>query len=249
MLMRTSAGKLADSESSEAADEQGDLQSLSLRRRRSRPCQGVEKQGQAVWSSLYNCLWQSHGGEEKSCGTKNELGAARADVSHLKELEDHKLYYTRLKPRPELIKFYTDIDVECIEFLLHLVGDPVKNRVDTLCCWTCQISMDMTAEEGKGGWRQRMSFAVDFVQAETHLFSGGPCHALWCEPKHCVQIIQLLDGNSGSVHQWVSPLARPWRLRFRKAYQLLSRTCLIRHVFFFKFALLMTAVMLTMIVL
>ena len=125
-------------------------------------------------------------------------------MSHLKELEDHKLYYPRLKPCPELIKFYTDIDVECIVFFLHLVGDPAKNRADTLCCRTRQISMDMTAEEGKGDFRQRMSFAADFLQAETQLFSGGPCHALWCEPEHCVQIMQFLDGNSGRVHRWVS---------------------------------------------
>ena len=68
-----------------------------------------------------------------------------------------------------------------------------KNRVNTLYCWTSQISMDMTAEERKGDWHQRMSNAVDFVQAETQLFSGGPCHALWCEPEHYVRIIQLLD--------------------------------------------------------
>ena len=53
--------------------------------------------------------------------------------------------------------------------------------------------MDMAAEERKGDWRQRMSYAVDFVQAETQLFSGGPCHALWCEPEHYIKIIQLLD--------------------------------------------------------
>ena len=33
-------------------------------------------------------------------------------------------------------------------------------------------------------------------QAETQLFSGGPCHALGCEPEHCVQIIQLPDKTS-----------------------------------------------------
>ena len=76
-----------------------------------------------------------------------------------------------------------------------------KNRVNTLYCWTRQISMDMTAEERKGDWRQRMSFAVDFLQAETQLFPGGPCHALWCEPEPYVKIIQLLDENFGSMHQ------------------------------------------------
>ena len=49
-----------------------------------------------------------------------------------------------------------------------------------------------------------MSYAVDLMQAET-LFSGGPCHALWCEPEHYVKIIQLLDENFGSMHQRVSP--------------------------------------------
>ena len=64
---------------------------------------------------------------EKSCGTQHELCAARADVSHLeKEQEDHKVHHTMLKPRHELIKFYTGIDVECIECLLHLVGDSSK---------------------------------------------------------------------------------------------------------------------------
>ena len=71
-----------------------------------------------------------------------------------------------------------------------------KNRVDTLYCWTRQISMDMTAEERKGDWRQRMSFAVDFVQAETQLFSGGPCRALRCEPEHkCKTIATSGLGN------------------------------------------------------
>ena len=41
-----------------------------------------------------------------------------------------------------------------------------------------------------------MSYAVDFVQAETQLFSGGPCHALWCEPQHYVQIRQLPNKTS-----------------------------------------------------
>ena len=82
-----------------------------------------------------------------------------------------------------------------------------KNRVNALYCWTRQISMDMTAEERKGDWRQRMNYAVDFVQAETQLFSGGPCHALWCEPEHYVKIM-LLDENFGSMHQWVSPFGR-----------------------------------------
>ena len=74
-----------------------------------------------------------------------------------------------------------------------------------------------------------MSYAVDFVQAETQLFSGGPCHALWCEPEHYVKIIQLLDENFGRIHQWVSPFGRT-RLRFRKVCQLLSRTSILTHV-------------------
>ena len=63
---------------------------------------------------------------KKLWNATRSLSAARADVSHLKEeLENHKLIlFTRLEQPPELITF--GIDVECIEFLLHLVGDSAK---------------------------------------------------------------------------------------------------------------------------
>ena len=92
--MGTSAGKLADSESSETDDEEEDPVS----------CEGnvqdhakvLRKSRQAVWSRLYDYLavtisWK----RGKSRGTQQELGAARADVSHLRlkeELENHQLY-------------------------------------------------------------------------------------------------------------------------------------------------------------
>ena len=81
-----------------------------------------------------------------------------------------------------------------------------KNRVNTLYAGHVKFRWTWQQRKGKGDWRQRMSYDVDFVQAETQLFSGGPCHALWCEPEHYVKIIQLLDENFGSMHQWVSPL-------------------------------------------
>ena len=86
----------------------------------------------------------------------------------MQSMTSQTLLYTRLKQPSELITF--GIDVECIEFLFHLAGDSAKE--------SCQHT------EREGDWRQRMSYAVDFVQAETQLFSGGPCHALWCEPEH-----------------------------------------------------------------
>ena len=55
---------------------------------------------------------------------KDTLSAANAKVSSLQdELDIQQLSYARMKTRPDLIKFYTGIDTEVMEFLLHLVGD------------------------------------------------------------------------------------------------------------------------------
>ena len=66
----------------------------------------------------------------------------RVCSSHLKEeLEKSQtLLCTRLEQPPELITF--GIDVECIEFLLHLVGDSAKE--------SCQhtVLLDTTRFDG-----------------------------------------------------------------------------------------------------
>ena len=55
---------------------------------------------------------------------KDTLCAANAKVSSLQdELDSQQLSNARMKTRPDLIKFYTGIDTEAMEFLLHLVGD------------------------------------------------------------------------------------------------------------------------------
>ena len=58
---------------------------------------------------------------------KDALSAADAKVSSLQdELDSQQLSYARMKTRPDLIKFYTGIDTEAMEFLLHLVGDAAQ---------------------------------------------------------------------------------------------------------------------------
>ena len=80
---------------------------------------------------------------KKLWNATRSLSAACADGSHLKkDRESHKLYYIpgkNMQP-PELSTF--GIDVECIEFLLHLVGDSAKE--------SCQhtVLLDTTNFEG-----------------------------------------------------------------------------------------------------
>ena len=80
----------------------------------------------AVWSRLYDCLWRSHGGEKKVVerNTIVECCSCRREPSERRIRKSQTLLYTRLEQPPELITF--GIDVECIEFLLHLVGDSAK---------------------------------------------------------------------------------------------------------------------------
>ena len=124
--MGISAGKLAVSESSEAADEEDDpfslegnvqdhVQALKIRTRQFEAgsmtvCEDLMEERKKLWN------------------TTRSLSAARADVSHLIMKEETRksqtLLYTRLEQPPELITF--GIDVECVEFLLHLVGDSAK---------------------------------------------------------------------------------------------------------------------------
>ena len=90
--MGTSAGKLADSESSEATDEEEDpfslegnvqdqVKALKIRIRQFEAgsmtvCEDLMEERKKLWNAT------------------RSLSAARADVSHLKEeLENHKLYY------------------------------------------------------------------------------------------------------------------------------------------------------------
>ena len=110
----------------------------------------------------------------------------------------------------------------------------------TPCWWFCKriVSTHYTAgdvkfrwiwqqRKGKGDCRQRMSYDVDFVQAETQLFTGGPCrfgvnqstmsrlYSCWTK---------ILEACINEL-----PFGRT-RLRFRKVCQLLSRTSILTHV-------------------
>ena len=167
-------------------------------------------------------LWSSTQVECCSCGR---------EPSERRTRKSQTLLYTRLKQPPELITFHTGIDVECIElfFLFYtLLVILQKIRAGTLLDTSSFNGQD---SRGRKRRRQRMSFAVDFVQADTQLFSGGPSNVLWCEPEHCVQIIQLLDEILNFLKR--ASMSFPFgqtRLRFRKACQLLSRTCILTRV-------------------
>ena len=90
--MGTSAGKLADSESSEAAGEEEDP--VSLEGNVQDHVMALKIRIRQFEAGSIDCLWRSHGGEKKLWNATRSLNAARADVSHLKEeLENHKLYY------------------------------------------------------------------------------------------------------------------------------------------------------------
>ena len=70
------------------------------------------------------------------------MSAANAKVSSLQdELDSQQLSYARMKTRPDLIKFYTGIDTEAMEFLLHLVGDAARES-----CW--HNMLDTSAFDG-----------------------------------------------------------------------------------------------------
>ena len=120
--MGTSAGKLADSKSSEAADEEEDpvslygnvqdhVKALKIRIRQfkagSMTVDLMEGRKKVVErNTIVECC---------SCGRK---------PSERRTRKSQTLLYTRLEQPPELITF--GIDMECIEFLLHLVGDSAK---------------------------------------------------------------------------------------------------------------------------
>ena len=90
--METSAGKLADSESSEAADEEEDPVSLEGNVQDHVKVLKV-RIGQFEAGSMTVCedLMEER---KKLWNATRSLSAVRADVSHLKEeLENHKLYF------------------------------------------------------------------------------------------------------------------------------------------------------------
>ena len=58
------------------------------------------------------------------CNTIVECCLCGPGPSERRTRKSQTLLYTRLEQPPELITF--GIDVECIEFLLHLVGDSAK---------------------------------------------------------------------------------------------------------------------------
>ena len=58
---------------------------------------------------------------------KDTLSAANAKVNSLQdEVDSQQLSYARMKTSPDLIKFYTGIDTEAMEFLLRIIGDAAR---------------------------------------------------------------------------------------------------------------------------
>ena len=126
-----SAGKLADCKSLEAADKEeghvsweGNVQDhvKALRTTASQFEAGCMTACLMISWRRGKKLWNSTRVECCSCG--REPSETR---------KSQTLLYTRLKQPPELIKFYTGIDVECIEFLLHHVGWFCERIVSTHC--------------------------------------------------------------------------------------------------------------------
>ena len=111
--------------------------------------------------------------ERKKLGNATRsLSAARADVSHRKEkLENHKLYCVPGENSLLSWSLWASMwSVLNFCYTMFVILRIRKNRVNTLYCWTRQISMDMKAEERKGDWRQRIGYAVDLCKLK-HNFS------------------------------------------------------------------------------
>ena len=88
--MGTSAGKLADSKSSEAADEEEDPVSLYGNVQDHVKALKIRIRQFEAGSMTVDLMEERN----KLWNATRSLSAARADVSHLKEeLENHKLYY------------------------------------------------------------------------------------------------------------------------------------------------------------
>ena len=82
---------------------------------------------------------------------KDTLSAANAKVSCLQdELDSQQLSYARMKTSPDLIKFYTGIDTEAMEFLLHIVGDAARESCRHNVLNTSAFDGGMTPGEGRG---------------------------------------------------------------------------------------------------
>ena len=166
---------------------------------------------------------------EKSCGTQHDRWVllVRTWAIFQEELENHKLYYTRLKQPPELITF--GIDVECIEFCYTLLVILRKNRVNTLYCWTCQISMDMTAEERKRRLTSEDELCCWLCASwdTTFLRRTLPCALVWT--RALCQDYTAAGRNFWKHASMSFPFGRT-RLWFRKVCQLLSRTSILTHV-------------------
>ena len=122
--MGTSAGKLADSESSEAADEEEDPFSLEGNVQDHVKVLKIRiRQFQAGPMTVCEDLMEERK-KAVECNTIVECCLCGREPSERRTRKSQTLLYTRLEQPPELITF--GIDVECIEFLLHLVDDSAK---------------------------------------------------------------------------------------------------------------------------
>ena len=103
-----------------------------------------------------------------------------------------------------------------------------KNRVNTLYCWTRQISMDMTVEERKRRLAPEDELCCWLCASwdTTFLRRTLPCALVWTRAL-CQDYTAA--GRKFWKHASMSfPFGRT-RLRFRKVCQLLSRTSILTH--------------------
>ena len=76
-----------------------------------------------------------------------ECCSCGCEPSERRTRKSQTLLFTRLEQPPELITLASMWSV--LSFCYTLLVILRKNRVNTLYCWTRQISIDMTAEERK----------------------------------------------------------------------------------------------------
>ena len=217
--MGTSAGKLADSESSEAADEEEDPFSLEGNvQDHIKALKSWIRQFETGSMTVKEDLMEER---KKLWNATRSLSAARADVSHLKEeLEtwSQTLLYTRLEQPPELITF--GIHVECIEFSLHLAGDSAKESCQhTVLLDTSNFDgHDSRGKEKETGASELWCWHCASWDT-TFLRRTLPCALVWTRAL-CQDYTAA--GRKFCKHASMSfPFGRT-RLRFRKVCQLLQ---------------------------
>ena len=155
---------------------------------------------------------------------KDTLYAANANVSSLQdELDSQQLSYTRMKMSPDLIKFYTGIDTEAMEFLLHIVSDAARES-----CWHNVLDTSAFDRHDSRGKKRKLKPEDELLLTLCKLSHNFPQDDL--AMRFCVNqstVYRIFSCWTEILEACVNefPFGRT-RFRIRKTCQVHSRICM-----------------------